>query len=75
MAVTCPGCNLSIEPIRVFEKSTKPVKWWRITKCPRERCGFNIDIESCDKPGTSTNKEKPELDDKGRSFWNGSFWE
>ena len=30
----CPGCNLRIEPIRVFEKSKGGKQWWRITRCP-----------------------------------------
>lgn len=71
MPTICPGCHFSIEPIGTFAKSPKAERWWRITKCPRERCGFNIDIESCDKPGTGhpTNKKKSNEDDDGRSFW------
>lgn len=61
----CPGCNLNVDPVRIFEKSLKGNKWWRITKCPRERCGFNMDLEECDKPGPSYMKSK----EGGRSFW------
>lgn len=75
----CSGCHLRVEPIRTFEQSKKSKQWWRITKCPRERCGFNIDIEECDKPGASTgkttiypppDKKKSKDDDSDRSFWN-----
>jgi hypothetical protein len=64
--IVCPGCKLRVETIRVFEQSKKSKQWWRITKCPRERCGFNIDLAECDKPGSSKR-----LDDgnDGRSFW------
>ena len=48
-----PGCNLRIEPIRVFEKSKGGKQWWRITRCPRERCGFNLDIERYERPGNN----------------------
>ena len=73
-STVCTGCNQRVEPIRIFEQSKKSKQWWRITKCPRERCGFNIDIETCDKPGASKtvypkDKEKPEPPDEGRSFW------
>jgi hypothetical protein len=64
--IVCPGCGLRVEPIRVFEKSPKSSQWWRIIKCPRERCNFNIDINECDKPGPGRNKDKP---DDGGSFW------
>ncbi len=67
--MVCPGCNLSIEPIRIFEQSKKSKQWWRITKCPRERCGFNIDIDECDKPGGETRADSDKRyfrDDTGR---------
>ncbi len=63
-AMVCPGCQQRIEPIRIFEKSKRREQWWRITKCPRERCGFNIDINECDKPGVSTGAK-----DNRRPFW------
>ena len=44
-SMVCPGCGLRIEPIYVFDRSPKTRKPYLITKCPRERCGFNIDIE------------------------------
>lgn len=73
-AMVCPGCQLRIEPIKVFERDTKSKKWWSITKCPRERCGRNIDIAECDKPGPkatkhSPNPKKPETGDDDRSYW------
>lgn len=66
MPVICGGCNLSVEPIKIFEQSKKSKQWWRITKCPRDRCGFNLDLHECDKPGTSL-ITKPE--NGGRSYW------
>jgi len=70
-AVVCPNCRISVVPIRVFEQSPKSKQWWRITKCPRERCAFNIDLEECDKPGAGhpVDKKKPEPTDDRRSFW------
>lgn len=73
MAVICGRCLLSVEPIRIFEKSPRADKWWRITRCPKERCGFNLDIEACDKPGTSV-KDHKDKEDKRRYFWNGVDW-
>lgn len=65
-SMVCPSCNLSIEPIRVFEKSKNSAQWWRITKCPRDRCSFNIDLEKCDSPGRNS---KSKDGDKGRAIW------
>ncbi len=72
MAVICGRCLLSVEPIRVFEKSPRSDKWWRITRCPKERCGFNLDIEACDKPGNG--KGTKDKEDGRRYFWNGNDW-
>lgn len=66
-AIVCQGCQLSVIPIRVFAQSKKSKQWWLITKCPRERCGFNIDLEQCGDPGHNT---KSETRDERRSFWN-----
>ena len=64
--VNCPGCHLRVETIRVFEQSKKSKQWWRITKCSRWRCGFNIDLEECDDPKRGAG---PKDGDPGRSFW------
>src|SRR4029077_14395198 len=63
-AIVCPGCNIRVTPIRTFERAKQSAQWWRITKCPRERCGFNIDLEKCDNPGRG-----PQTNDNERSFW------
>lgn len=42
--VICPGCKRSVEPKERVEKDKKG-KTWKITSCPFERCGFNIDLE------------------------------
>lgn len=66
----CLGCNLRVEPIRVTEKD-KTGKLWTITRCPRDRCNFNIDIiESAADPKSRTN-----LKDQRRNFWKGDHWE
>lgn len=71
MAVICDGCKRSVEPVKLFEESPKPPKqWWLISRCPFERCGYNIDIEKYDKPGSDKDKK-----DKRRSFWKGDHWE
>lgn len=70
MPTICPGCQLSVDPIRIFEKSPKANKWWRITRCPRERCAFNIDLDACDYPPGGEDKK-----DGRRSFWKGDHWE
>ena len=64
--IVCPGCNLSVTPIRVMEKAPNTKQWWRITKCPRERCKRNIDVEKYDK---FKHNSRPDEDDEGRSFW------
>jgi len=73
--IICQGCQLHIEPIKVFERDLKTKKWWSITKCPRERCGFNVDLVECDKPAPKgpralLSPRKPEIeDDKNASGW------
>jgi len=67
-AIVCPGCHLSVIPIRIFEQSKRTKQWYRITKCSRERCGFNIDLDECDKPAPRNTGPKDEND--RRSFWN-----
>ena len=62
-ATVCKGCNLSIIPIRIFGQSKKSKQWWLITKCPRERCGFNIDIEQCGDPDRRPKPKKLETKD------------
>lgn len=70
MAIICPGCNLSVEPIRLFDKSPKTGKPYLLTRCPRERCGFFIDIQDYTGkfvPPEKKNVEKDELPKK--SYW------
>lgn len=43
--IVCLGCEYGVEPIRVIERCDKTGKSWVITRCSRERCGFNIDIQ------------------------------
>jgi len=64
-STVCPGCKLRVEPIRVFECDDRTKKWWRITRCPRERCNYNLDLERCDKPGTGS---RAKGEDDGRYF-------
>lgn len=72
-AMVCPGCNRRVEPIYVFERDPKSKKSWLITKCPYERCGFNIDLELY----TGQRKKRPEDNKReegggengGKSFW------
>jgi len=76
MPMVCPGCNLSVDPIRVFDRSPRTGKGYLITKCPRERCGFNIDIEEWSGkrvPPPPPDKKKPGDGDDGRSFWKYGF--
>lgn len=70
-STVCPGCGLRVEPIRTFERSPKTGKVWTIVKCPRERCGFNIDIEEeyTRPPKPPVDKKKSDPGDGGRSFW------
>lgn len=72
MAIVCEGCKFRVEPVRHFEKSPRADKWWRITSCPRERCGFNIDIDACDKPG---GEDSAHSKDRRRHFWKGDHWD
>lgn len=69
MATICPGCNLSVEPIKLFDRSPKTNKPYLLTRCPRERCGFFIDIEDWTGKPTPKNKEKSDDGDQRRSFW------
>ncbi len=66
MSEICPGCKLSVDPLDIIEKSPKNGKEWRITRCPRERCSYNIDIAPYDRT-TEQNT--------GSYFWNGKHWE
>lgn len=43
-STVCGKCGYRVTPIRVFGRSPKTGKQWTIIKCPRESCGFNIDI-------------------------------
>lgn len=70
LSMVCPGCGNRIEPIYIFDRSPKTKRPYLITKCPRERCGYNIDIEDY----TGQRKEhaknnKKEDSDGGKSFW------
>ena len=73
--MVCPGCNLRIEPIYVYDRSPKTKKPYLILRCPRERCGFNIDIEEYigQRPKRLENKppdrSKDIGGDGGKSFW------
>lgn len=71
--MVCPGCNLRIEPIYVYDRSPKTKKPYLILRCPRERCGFNIDIEEYigQRPKRAENKQER---DKGVGGDGGSFW-
>lgn len=71
--MVCPGCNLSIEPIYVYDRSPKTKKPYLILRCPKERCGFNIDIEEYigQRPKRVENNEKKSKDVGGDG---GSFW-
>lgn len=69
-ATVCPGCRLSVVPIKLFDRSPRTGKPYLLTRCPRERCGFFIDIE--DYTGKSVppqGDKKPDPGDGGRSFW------
>ncbi len=67
MHIVCIGCQKSVEPITVFVKSKDSLKEWRITKCPRDSCNFNMDIEQ----HKAIKYSQPE---KGRYFWDGKLW-
>lgn len=66
MATHCPGCGMAVEPVRAFERDPATRKWWRVSKCPRERCGFNIDLDECDNPGRNAG---PGTGDRRRNVW------
>jgi len=68
--ITCPGCQQNVDPLKLFEKSPATEKWWLITRCPRERCGYNLDLAPYDKPGSDKDKS-----DGRRSFWKGDHWD
>lgn len=68
--MVCPGCNLSVVPIKLFDRSPKTGKPYLLTKCPRERCGRFIDIEDyTGKPVPPAGQKKSGPSDDGRSFW------
>jgi hypothetical protein len=72
-SVVCPGCGNRIEPIYIFDRSPATKKPYLIVRCPRERCGFNIDIEDYTGP-RKKHPENPQGDkgngkDGGKSFW------
>lgn len=68
--VICPGCHTSVEPIFVFERSPRTKKPYLITKCPKERCGFNIDIADYTGQRKKRIADKPRENDKGgESAW------
>lgn len=65
-SMVCPGCNLRIEPIYIFDRSPKSGKPYLIVRCPRERCGFNIDIEDYTGPRKKhTDDKSPRAKDIG----------
>lgn len=70
MATICPGCHLSVEPIKLFDRSPKTGKPYLLTRCPRERCGYFLDVE--DYTGKSVppeSKKKPGDNIERRNFW------
>lgn len=73
-SMVCPGCNYRIEPIYIFDRSPKTKKPYLIVRCPRERCGFNIDIEDYTGQRKKRSEDKQGRDkdiggDGGKSFW------
>lgn len=68
MPTLCPGCNLSVEPLKIFEKSPETLAWWVISRCPRERCAYNLDLEQYSGP---TGKE--DAKDSRRYPWRGEL--
>lgn len=71
-STVCGGCALRVEPIKAFEKDPDGKRWWLITRCPRERCAYNIDIEPYDRPDLAGRKDGR---NKRRGFWKGDHWE
>lgn len=66
----CPGCHTSIDPIFIVERSPRSKRPYLITKCPRERCGFNLDIEDYTGQRKKRASDKPKDNDKrGESGW------
>ncbi len=47
MLIICPKCQRHIEPLERVERDSKNKKGktYKITYCPYERCGFNLDLE------------------------------
>lgn len=70
MDTICLGCKLRVSPIEVFEQAPRSKKGWIITRCPRERCGYNIDIAEA-----SDHLRRPKDKNGRRYFWNGDNWE
>lgn len=70
MPIVCVGCGLRVSPIEVFEPDARKKTGWIITRCPRERCGFNIDIAEA-----SDHHRSPKDKDGRRYIWNGKCWE
>lgn len=67
-STVCIGCGYRVTPIKVFVQSAKSKQWWRVTKCPKESCGFNQDIVECNNP----NDHKKPKDDR-RTIWPDGF--
>lgn len=70
ISTVCPGCGYRIEPIYIFDRSPKTKHPYLITKCPKERCGFNIDIEEyVGQRKKHFEDNKKENGEGGRSGW------
>jgi len=71
--MVCPGCGYRIEPIYVYDRDPKTGKPWLITKCPKDRCGFNIDLDEYTgqrkKRAKDNERAKDVGEDGGKSFW------
>ena len=70
-ATICGGCGFRVEPVGEFEKDRDGKRWWLITRCPRERCRFNIDLELYERPIGDRKNARNER----RNFWKGDHWE
>lgn len=66
----CPRCRRSVEPLGAFEKDADGKRWWLITRCPFERCSYNLDIELYDKPRGKETKA-----DRRGYIWKVDHWE
>lgn len=64
-SVICGGCGQRVEPTKILACSPKTKKQYWIVRCPRWRCGFNLDIEDY----VPSPKRPERKDDGGRSFW------